>query len=43
MTPSPTSATWRRWAWFAGLWAASVLALSVVAGVLKLIFGAILK
>lgn len=28
---------WRRLAWFAGLWAASVVSLGAVAGVLKLV------
>jgi hypothetical protein len=32
-----------RWAWFWGIWAASVAALAVVAGLLKLLFGAILR
>jgi hypothetical protein len=30
-------------AWFWGIWAASVAALAVVAGLLKLLFGAILR
>jgi hypothetical protein len=34
---------WARWAWFWGLWAASVATLGLVAGVLKLVFGAILR
>lgn len=33
----------RQWAWFAGLWAASVLAVSLVAGGLKVVFGMILR
>ena len=28
-----------QWLWFAGLWAASVLALGIVAGVLRAILG----
>jgi hypothetical protein len=32
-----------RWAWFVGIWAASVVALGVVAGLLKLFFGAVLR
>ena len=32
-----------RGAWFVGIWAASVAALGVVAGVLKLFFGAVLR
>ena len=31
-----------RGAWFVGIWAASVAALGVVAGALKLFFGAVL-
>jgi hypothetical protein len=33
----------RRWGWFLGLWAGSVLALGLVGGLLKLFFGAILS
>jgi hypothetical protein len=32
-----------RWGWFAGIYVASVAALGLVAGLLKLLFGAILK
>ena len=32
-----------RWAWFWGLWAASVAALGVVATLLKLLFDTILR
>ncbi len=32
----------RRWAWFIGLWGGSVAALAVAAGLLKLVFNAIL-
>jgi hypothetical protein len=31
-----------QWAWFIGIWAASVAALGAVAGALKLFFGAVL-
>lgn len=34
---------WSRWAWFWGLWAASVAALGVVAGLLRLLFNVILR
>lgn len=34
--------TARQLLWFAGLWTASVTALLVVAGILKLFFGAVL-
>jgi hypothetical protein len=33
----------RRWVWFVGLWAASVTALAVAAGLLKLVFSAIFR
>jgi hypothetical protein len=33
----------REWGWFVGLWAASVLAVGLVAGGLKVVFGVILK
>jgi hypothetical protein len=32
-----------RGAWFVGIWAASVAALGIVAGLLKLFFGAVLR
>lgn len=31
--------TLRQWGWFAGLWAGSVLALGIVAGMLKAVIG----
>ncbi len=34
---------WSKLAWFWGLWAASVAALAIMAGLLKLFFGAILR
>jgi hypothetical protein len=34
---------WSRWAWFWGLWAGGVVALGLAAGLLKLLFGAILR
>jgi hypothetical protein len=43
LTPARSASAWRRWTWFLGIWAASVLALGLVAGGLKLVFGAILK
>ena len=33
----------RQWAWFVGLWAASVLAVGLAAGALKAVFGMILR
>jgi len=30
------SQTWKRWAWFVGLWCASVAALGIVAFVIRL-------
>ncbi|QUD88126.1 DUF2474 family protein [Phenylobacterium montanum] len=33
----------RQWAWFVGLWAASVLAVGLTAGVMKAVFGLILR
>ena len=42
MTPKAARGA-ARWAWFVGLWAAGVAALGVVAGVLKLFFGAVLR
>ncbi len=39
--PSPRGRL-RQWAWFAGLWAVSVITLALVAGLLKLVFNAIL-
>jgi hypothetical protein len=32
-----------RWAWFLGIWAASVASLGMVAGLLKLLFAAMLR
>jgi len=43
LTSARTVSVWRRWTWFLGIWAASVLALGLVAGGLKLVFGAILR
>jgi hypothetical protein len=40
---TPSSNSWRRWGWFVALWAGSVLALTLVGGVLKLFFSAILS
>jgi hypothetical protein len=33
----------RQWLWFFGLWAGGVLAVGIVAGALRLVFGWILK
>ncbi|MDX9874580.1 MAG: DUF2474 domain-containing protein [Spongiibacteraceae bacterium] len=37
--PEQPDSAWRRWAWFAGLWVASVAALGAVAWVLRQVMG----